>query len=338
MVMPVYNGERYLVDSVASILEQTHRDLELICVDDGSTDQSYEILNWFARIDPRVRVFRQANAGIVEALNRGCSVAQGPLIGRMDHDDIAQPDRLALQLAFLRSRPACAVVGGAILEIDSDGAPLGVSQLPADHEAILSGLLRRRTGHFHPTTLFRAEAWEAVSGYRKEYQWVEDHDLWLRMSQRGALANLQTVVLCYRMHSSSICWQRSESQRELMNRLLTEAHLVRGAAVPSEAIQDVATSRTPAGPGKWVRAAAKGGYPSSVVKHLRQLFASDAPSAYKSRMALEAVMRLPLGVLTRLMRCDPHLRVPSFPAWQNRWLREQGIAPPGNPVRSTRAA
>lgn len=318
VVMPVYNGQHYLVDAVASIVEQSLPDWEMICVNDGSTDQSGQILDWFATQDSRIRVIHQANAGIVAALNRGCAAARAPLICRMDCDDLAVADRLEKQATYMRENPTCCVLGGAILEIDVDGDPLNVSRLPGTHEDILENLLNRKTGHFHPTTIIRSEALEAVGGYRQQYQWVEDHDLWLRLAQRGQLANSREVVLCYRQHASSICWQRTNDRRELMNQLLTEAYRARGLQVPAQVLLTRTINRTVAGPGKWARAAARGGYPRSVWKHLTQLMRSDRANAYKMRMTGEALLRLAIGRVRRLLDSQPPPVVPRFPTWQER--------------------
>lgn len=317
VVMPVYNAGDYLVDALASIVEQSHRDWEMICVDDGSSDRSGAILDWFAQQDERIQVVHQANAGIVAALSLGCGLAKAPLICRMDSDDIALPERLNLQAEYLRLHPTCAVVGGAILEMDQEGDPLVTSRLPGRHEEIVDGLLQRRTGHFHPTTMFRAEAFEAVGGYRKQYEWVEDHDLWLRMAHRGRLANLRDIVLCYRQHASSICWRHCSKQRELMNELLREAYRVRGRDVPEQVLAGPSPPRSSAGPGKWARAAAKGGYPITAIKHLRRLLHTQAPTSYKARMIVEASLRL-IGGTARRVSSSKSARVPQFAAWQAR--------------------
>lgn len=316
IVMPVYNAEAFLIDSVASLVEQSERDWELICVNDGSTDSSGRILDWFAQQDARIQVIHQPNAGIVEALNQGCQRASAPLLCRMDADDIAMPNRLRQQSSFLRNNPTCSVVGGSILEMDADGDPLRTSQLASRHERIVDDLLHRRTGHFHPTTMFRAEAYEAVGGYRMQFQWVEDHDLWLRMAQRGKLANLSDVLLCYRQHSTSVCWQRSAQQRSLMNELLHDAYRARGWKLPESLIAESTQHRSTAGPGKWARAAAKGGYARSVLKHLRLLLKSDARPTYKARMTTETIGRLAVGFPRRLFTGT--LRVPKFTSWQAR--------------------
>lgn len=314
VVMPVYNAGRFLSDAINSICDQSFRDWEMICVDDGSTDDSGQVLDCFAERDVRIRVVHQSNTGIVGALNRGCELVRGPLICRMDSDDVALPNRMEKQLAFLRSSPSCVAVGGSILEIDVDGDPLCCSQLATSHAEIENNLLHRRTGLFHPTTMIRTEAFRAVGGYRTKYQWVEDHDLWLRLAQRGQLANLNEVLLCYRQHASSVCWQRSAQQRELMNQLLVEAYANRHLELPERLLHTGGSTRTSAGPGKWARAAAKGGFPRSVVKHLRQLARNpEASRSYLLRMTVESTLRLCTGFPRRLIS-EKAIEVPHFDA------------------------
>jgi glycosyltransferase involved in cell wall biosynthesis len=292
----------------------------MICVNDGSTDGSAAVLEWFASCDPRLRVLHQSNAGIVEALNKGIAAAQAPLICRMDCDDVALPNRLELQTRYLEDHPECVVVGASILEIDADNDPLQVSRLPREHAAILNNLLHRRTGHFHPTTMIRSAALQAVGGYRRRYQWVEDHDLWLRLSDRGELANLPDILLCYRQHVGSVCWQRTELQRTLMNELLSEAYQARSQAVPAAVIIKDSITRSTAGPGKWARAAAKGGNWRNALKHLAALNRGPAPVAYKARMSFEIAARF---LISRLRQPDSgaldNIVPPSFPDWHARW-------------------
>ena len=317
IVMPVYNAGNYLIDSVASILSQSHRDWELICINDGSLDATPEILNWFALQDSRIRVIHQSNRGIVDALNCGLQHARAPLVARMDHDDIAFADRLAIQLEFMSNSPGTVACGGAILEMDEQAAPLGVQHPQTTHEEICANLLRRRTGLFHPTAMIRSEALRAVGGYRKEYQWVEDHDLWLRLALRGQLANVERVVLCYRQHASSICWQRSQIQRTRMNDLLIDAYQHRGLTVPDNLIVTNTTVRSPAGPGKWARAAARGGYPLVALKHLRRMWQDKGRQFYSIRMTAEVGASSMLGLARRLLT-ERSLKIPEFTQWHRR--------------------
>jgi hypothetical protein len=218
------------------------------------------------------------------------------------------PDRLERQVAFMRDHPEHVAVGGAILKIDADSDPLGIERLQTEHEDIEHALLHRRTGMFHPTTLIRASALSAVGGYRSEYEWVEDHDLWLRLAQRGRLANLSEVVLCYRLHAGSICWQRAATQRERMNQLLSQAYAARGLAPPPAVILSADSGRSAAGPGKWARMAARGRAPRTALNHLWRLWQEPGAMGYRLRMTAETLARL-LFSLPSL----PGHRIPAVP-------------------------
>lgn len=310
ILLPVFNAERYLPAALGSMLAQSFDDWEMICINDGSRDGSRQILDSLAERDARVRVVHQENQGLVRTLNRGIALAGGSLVCRMDADDIAMPERLRLQVDFLRGRPGHVAVGGAILKIDADSDPLGVERLPREHDEIEAALLHRKTGLFHPTALIRASALSAVGGYREEYEWVEDHDLWLRLAQRGRLGNLNDLVLCYRLHAGSICWQRAALQRERMTRLLREAYAHRGLTPPPEILLEAVSGRSPAGPGKWARMAAKGFAPRTALKHLRRLWCEPSALTYRLRMTFETLARVALS-LPRL----PLERVPAVPKY-----------------------
>ncbi len=123
VIMPVYNGERYLEAAVESILNQTFSDFEFIITDDGSTDTSLALLRRYANRDPRIRLISRPNTGYVKALIEAVPLAKGKYIARMDADDISLPERFERQVRFLEQNPDYAVVGSKVLLIDSDGAP-----------------------------------------------------------------------------------------------------------------------------------------------------------------------------------------------------------------------
>ena len=324
VVMPVYNGGEFLVDAVASILEQSFEDWELICVNDGSTDGSAQKLEALAQIDSRLRILHQTNWGIVSALNRGCKAARGELICRLDCDDIAFPDRLQKQVDYMQSHPKCIVVGGGILEIDSNNTPLAITRLPKDHHQIIRNLLHRQTGHFHPTTMFRRGAFEAAGRYRKSFEWIEDHDLWLRMETHGQLANLDELLICYRQHASSVCWQRSAQQRELMNSLLYQEYARRELGPPPAELINSSKPRSMAGPGKWARVAARGGFPRSAISLLRQLWKTDRPLTYRCRMTAEVIVRIMTGLPRAFSQ--PTIYVPTFTQWHEHLATKEPIS------------
>jgi hypothetical protein len=201
--MAVLNGERYIKDALESILGQSFRDFEFITINDGSTDNTAGILQQYAQLDERLLVFHQENRGLIAALNRGCRLARGNYIARMDADDISVPDRFEKQVDFLERRPAVAVLGGAIKLTDPKGVSIGEWNYPVDHRQIKEEL-HRTNCLCHPAIMMRKDAFDAMEGYRRPFPHAEDYDLWLRMAERFELANLPDVLLYYRIHARQV--------------------------------------------------------------------------------------------------------------------------------------
>lgn len=211
VVMSVFNGEHFLPEAVESILGQHFRDFEFIIIDDGSTDRSAAILDSYPDRDARVRVYHEEHAGLVKSLNRGCDLALGKYLGRMDADDIASSDRLALQVDFMEAHPEIGVLGGAAEWIDSTGKSLGVYPFPAEDSEIKADLLHY-CALWHPTVLLRKEVFVWAGGYRSGVFGAEDYDLWLRIADHFHLANLQAVVLKYRIHPYQVSMRKRMQQ------------------------------------------------------------------------------------------------------------------------------
>lgn len=202
VVIPVYDGARYLAEAVESVLAQTFGDWELVAVDDGSGDDSPAILADYAAADSRIRVLRnETNLGISATLNRGWRAARGAYIARLDADDVALPDRFARQVAFLEGHESVAVVGTNATLIDPDGRRLSTTRLPTKSAAISSTLLRHNCLN-HPSVMLRTAALEEAGGYR--FDGVEDYDLWLRIAERHALANLPESLILYRIQPDQV--------------------------------------------------------------------------------------------------------------------------------------
>jgi glycosyltransferase involved in cell wall biosynthesis len=209
--MPVYNTAAYVDAAIASIRRQTCRDFELVIADDGSTDDSTAIIARHAAEDARIVVCRIAHGGVVAASNAGLAGARGAYIARMDSDDIALPDRLALTLAYLEQHPDVAVVGGAVEVIDEDGRVQSVIR-PAQAPQQLARILPERNVILHSTTLIRATMLERVGRYRPAFAAAEDTDLWLRVLEHGGIANIPDVIVQYRRHRERASYVRAEAQ------------------------------------------------------------------------------------------------------------------------------
>jgi len=217
VVMPVYNAAEYLEDAVESILRQTFRDFEFIIINDGSTDGSSELLDLIQKKDSRVKVYHQENSGIVSALNKGCDIAQGKYIFRMDSDDISLPERIACQVSFLEKNPDVGVCGTWIQLFGSINGDIW--KTPKDHETIRCRLLFASPLN-HPTVAMRRCLISDLNlRYRHGYDHAEDYDLWERLSHHTRLANLQKVMLLYRTHSNQVSLKHNAKKMESASKI-----------------------------------------------------------------------------------------------------------------------
>lgn len=212
VVMSVFNGAGHLREAIASVLEQTLHDLELVVINDGSTDSSSEILDEYARRDVRMRVYHRHNQGLITSLNFGIQVARAKYIARMDADDICLGDRLSRQCAYMEANQSVAVLGGAVEVIDARGNSLGQLSFPVENHAIDRALMMGQCAFCHPSVLMRAEVIRALGGYRPVALDAEDYDLWLRVSDAHVMANLSVPVLRYRRHSAQVSIRKFKQQ------------------------------------------------------------------------------------------------------------------------------
>lgn len=201
VLMPVHNMAAFVRESAASILAQSFGDLELLVVDDASTDETVAILEGLG--DPRVRVLRSGERlRFSGALNLGLDQARGELVARMDGDDIALPDRLEHQRAYLRAHPEAGLCGGLATRFgDWQG---GFFRPALTHGEIVSQMVFD-SPFVHPTVMLRREWFERHRlRYDAAYCPADDYELWGRAVRLFPAANLNRVVLRYRVHGSSL--------------------------------------------------------------------------------------------------------------------------------------
>lgn len=204
VVIPVFNGNGYLPAALDSILFQTYKNIEVIAIDDGSTDNSYEILQKYAKTDSRLRIYRnRQNLNISNTLNRGIKLAKGQYIARMDADDIALPHRLERQMRYLKSHPEVIIVGGQVKTIDTEGKALGRKLFPVSNKQIREAIFTSNPIQ-HPTALINRFL------LPKNFVWydatlppAEDYDLFFRLGKFGNFHNLSCFVLKYRQYIGS---------------------------------------------------------------------------------------------------------------------------------------
>lgn len=208
VLMPVFNAEAYVAEAVASILGQSVRDFEFIIIDDGSTDGSLPILKQYAARDARIRLISRENRGLVATLNEGIALARGGWIARMDADDVAMPNRFAVQLAALE-REGADFCGGAV---ECFGAWRALWSYPLTHEACEVRLLFH-VPFAHPAVIGRRSAF-AELGYAPEYAQAQDYDIWQRAWARGyKFVNVPEIVLRYRVHAGQVSARKTAEQQ-----------------------------------------------------------------------------------------------------------------------------
>lgn len=231
IVLPVRNGEVYLPDCLRSLLRQTYSNLEVVVVDDGSSDRTGAILTTFSE-DDRLRVFSTEARGLVPALNLALQHCRGELIGRIDADDVAHPRRFELQVQAFLEQPDLDVVSSLVCHFPRAAVGMGFRLYEewlnslVDHDDIV----RERFIESpipHPSVLMRRRTLEAVGGYR-DCDWPEDYDLWLRLAERGARFYKVPRVLClWRHHDARLT--RTDSRYAVERFLACKArHLVDG--------------------------------------------------------------------------------------------------------------
>ena len=193
--MSCYNEEGTISRAVESILSQTFTDFEFIIIDDGSTDKTFEKLEYWVKKDSKIRLYQnEKNLGLSAALNKGIKLSNAPIIARMDADDISLPARLEKQYAFLQKNNDVDVAGSnAFME---KGDRQSISNVPITNDEIFRQKYKR-TIAIHPTVMARKNTFEKYGYYDEALSWAEDKDLWLRWMGKARFANLEEPLLRY---------------------------------------------------------------------------------------------------------------------------------------------
>jgi glycosyltransferase involved in cell wall biosynthesis len=203
VLMPVFNRERFVDEAIQSVIAQDFSDFELLIVDDGSTDRTPEILRAWAERDSRVVVIGTSeNRGIPSALNLGLNHARGPLIARLDSDDLMMPRRLASQAAVLENQPEVVLASCAYELMDSDGNYLDTWRGEEPDEVVRYLLNFYNIVGGGGQVMFRRSDVLAEGGFACEYPSSEDYDMWVRLLRRGRILTLPLIGMRQRDHNA----------------------------------------------------------------------------------------------------------------------------------------
>ena len=220
VVMSVYNGSCYLRESIESILNQTFTNFEFIIINDCSTDNSWEIINEYAKKDLRIILINnQENIGLTKSLNKGLKIAKGEYIARQDADDISLPDRLLIQTSFLDTHLEVGAIGSDAEAIDDKGEFIGNRHLPfennnkglIEHEKLQAYLLINNC-LYHSSLIARKNLVNQLGGYQEDLRYAQDYDLWWRLSLLSRLASLSDILIRVRYSTNNITSKKRQEQ------------------------------------------------------------------------------------------------------------------------------
>lgn len=225
--MSCYNASRYLREAMESVLGQTCRDYEFIVVNDGSVDDTLRILQAYASKDRRIRILDKANTGLADSLNAGMEIARGEWIARQDADDVALPDRLARQMAFLTRCPSVVLLGTGCTLIDENGTPSRDHQYPARHDALISQMGSGGSPFPHASAMFRRQTAMQLGGYNPRFTRSQDVDLWLRLSEVGKIACMPEPLVKIRKHAANISHHNGGRTSAVLGMAARACHFIR---------------------------------------------------------------------------------------------------------------
>ncbi|MCD4813554.1 glycosyltransferase [bacterium] len=211
VIMPVYNAEKFLPKAIESIVRQTFANFEYIIIDDGSTDQSWAIIQQYAVKDKRIVAKQnQKNLHISRTLNRCLQLAQGEYIARMDADDVSDTQRLAKQVVYMDANPDIGISGGTMILIDEHGDKTGHKRRYHLTDDKIRKFIFRYSPFCHPAIMVRKRVLDVCGDYNSEYDWAEDYELYFRLGQQTKFGNIQDVLLYYRVLEKSITTSRTK--------------------------------------------------------------------------------------------------------------------------------
>jgi glycosyltransferase involved in cell wall biosynthesis len=202
VIMPCYNAERFISESIESILQQSFTDFELILINDGSTDGTLNIIKHYEFSDDRIVVIDKKNSGQTESMNVGIFKSRGQLIARLDNDDIAMPERLNEQVAYMRKSTEVVLLGTCAYGIDEYGATVKAEDYPTGRE-LYKNLIKMKRFFAHSSAMYRSNDVKQTHGYNPRIKVAQDYDLWLRLSERGKIDCLKKRLVKIRNHSAN---------------------------------------------------------------------------------------------------------------------------------------
>jgi glycosyltransferase involved in cell wall biosynthesis len=211
VIIPFYNAQAYLGEAIESILQQTFTDFELLLLNDGSTDNSFAMSQKYT--DRRIRLLNYTqNQGLVAIRNIALQEAQGEYLAWLDADDIALPNRLAQQVAYLDKNPHIALLGSYAMYIDRQGNDIQLVSPKIDQNLLPIWLLFQNCFPQSAVMLRKKCLTDFTLQYRKDFPPAEDYDLWVQIAKHATISNLPQTLVKHRKHDDNITKQQREIQ------------------------------------------------------------------------------------------------------------------------------
>lgn len=242
VVLPVFNAAPYVEAALKSICVQDYKRLEIIVIDDGSTDDSLARIERMARSDTRIRLVSRPNRGLTATLNEGVAMAQGDLIARMDGDDIAYPTRISRQVEAFEAAPGLALCATGVDMLEA--GRLWAMRDQILHEGDLRVLSLFFAVFIHPTVMYDRRVLGDVLHYDSRYPHAEDFDLFRRIVAASPVRLLETPLLAYRMHDNRVSIRHREQQQDSHLRIVAENLRADGFDIDVDALPAVAATKS----------------------------------------------------------------------------------------------
>ena len=209
ILLPVFNVEKYLRQSIESILFNTFKNFELVIVNDGSTDNTDSIIKSYK--DPRINYLIKTNSGLIETLNYGLKKCSYPIVMRMDGDDVITENKIQKQLNYF-NKSGSVLTGTNGFLIDSEGKKIGSVDLPTEHDQIIRSMLNMSSSFIHPSVMYYKDAVVKAGGYNPNFKHAEDFELFLKLSLLGKISNLNERLIFLRKHNKNVSHLNAKEQ------------------------------------------------------------------------------------------------------------------------------
>jgi glycosyltransferase involved in cell wall biosynthesis len=229
VLMACYNASKYIKNTIYSVLSQTYEDFEFVIVDDGSKDNTVDIIKKIKDIDGRIILIEKKHSGLANSLNVGIKASKGDWIARIDADDICRADRLNVQFDFANNTNNVVFVGSDCIEFDCNSYAYNsiVTKYPVSNSSLVNSLQTVRKFPPHSSAFFLKSAAMKVGCYRERFKLSQDRDLWLRLSEVGSIFSISKPLVLIRNHGGQLSKTNTNMHQKIYAIMATVSYFIR---------------------------------------------------------------------------------------------------------------